>query len=336
MSKTYNILSKGIARINWSIDLFRVNKRTKLEDTILILGTPRGGTTWLMELLETLPEYRSIFEPLNKDWFPQIRQIGLGYRSYIPIQEKQLEAKEYLQRIFTGRINSLNSEFLPNPGSIPRSLFAKKLIVKFIRANRMLPWIANNFQVGNIFLVIRHPCATIASQIESGIRGYYLPKTSQISKEMVIKEVLKISFVRDNEGLMRKIKGLKAQEEILAAVWSLDNYIPLIHPKPYPWHMVIYEKLLTEGEKEIKYIFDTIGAELPIKTLKNLGKSSRTSLDKSYVDSIKQLSKWKKKLSNDQIERILKVVDWFGFDFYNEELEPDYHAISKWTPRDNL
>ena len=38
----------------------------------------------------------------------------------------------------------------------------------------------------------------------------------------------------------------------------------------------------------------------------------------------KQLSKWKKALSDKQIERILKIVRDFDLDFYTEDIEPDY------------
>jgi hypothetical protein len=322
------------ARINWFIDIFGSLKETKLDDTILIFGTPRGGTTWFMELLENLADYRPIFEPLNMYWFPQVKKIGIGYRPYFPIENKQHEFREYLFKVFTGQINGLNPKYQLNPKSLHCRLFGKKIIVKFIRGNRLLPWIANNFQVRKIFHIIRHPCATIASQIESGIKGYYLPKESAVTKEMFLKEVLMVPFLRKDKKLIGKIKELKTEEEILAAIWSIDNYIPFIYPKPYPWHIVIYEKLLTDGEKELKNIFNTIGTDLPRKALKNLRKTSKTSINKSKLSDIdpqRQLSKWKKKLSNNQINKILKVINLFGFDFYNEELEPDYQSITNWN-----
>ena len=45
-------------------------------------------------------------------------------------------------------------------------------------------------------------------------------------------------------------------------------------------------------------------------------------------DADKQLSKWKKYLSEKQIQRILKVVSDFGLDFYTEDIEPDYNNIN--------
>lgn len=62
------------------IDLLssRIHRNINIGDTIVISGTPRGGTTWFMELIETLQGYRSIFEPFHRDWFPQVKQTWLA------------------------------------------------------------------------------------------------------------------------------------------------------------------------------------------------------------------------------------------------------------------
>jgi hypothetical protein len=42
-----------------------------------------------------------------------------------------------------------------------------------------------------------------------------------------------------------------------------------------------------------------------------------------------QLSKWRDRLSDRQIDRILEIANAFGLDFYTDELEPDYERLSK-------
>lgn len=56
-------------------------------------------------------------------------------------------------------------------------------------------------------------------------------------------------------------------------------------------------------------------------------KPSTTTHDPKYLGTTKQLVKWKKKLSERQVKDILKVVHWFGLDFYTEDPEPDYDAL---------
>ena len=49
--------------------------------------------------------------------------------------------------------------------------------------------------------------------------------------------------------------------------------------------------------------------------------------DRRLVTTPEQLVKWKKMLSQKQIRSILKIVHWFGLDFYAEEPKPDYNAL---------
>jgi hypothetical protein len=211
-------------------------------------------------------------------------------------------------------------------GSI-KHLTANKLIVKSINMNRMLPWIAKNFQLRNIFYIIRHPCASIASQLKSGLYGYrptsppysdILPKKDDILNEM--------NEINDfDSSLIGKIQNLDTNEEILAASWALDNYIPLKHTKPHPWKTIIYEKLVKDGQNELKEIFRHIGENIPSSAFSLLKKPSIVTLkeDREIITHPdKQLSKWKDYFSEKQIERILKVVSYFDIDFYTKDIEP--------------
>lgn len=303
-------------------------------DTIVISGTPRGGTTWFMELLETLPDYKSIFEPFHKEWFLQVKELNLPPRPYLDPNAENRSLKEYLNAVFTGQIISRAPRFSLTPATIYKRLSATKILVKFVRANRLLPWIVTNFQVRGIYFMIRHPCATIASQLETGIRGYFTPKDIPLPKEIVLREASQIPQIKENEWLMKKLYTIKTQEEILAAIWSLDNYVPLSYLSEHPnaWYTVVYEKLITDFDEEIKRIFDYINEEVPEKAHETFKRPSKTTHDKSYLGTPKQLLKWKKKLSERQIKNILKVVHWFGLDFYTEAPEPDYDALKNWRP----
>ena len=68
---------------------------------------------------------------------------------------------------------------------------------------KLLVGLSTNFQVRAMYFLVRHPCATIASQFETGIRGYFLPKKPHpppIKKETVLNEALRISTIRNNKG----------------------------------------------------------------------------------------------------------------------------------------
>lgn len=212
--------------------------------------------------------------------------------------------------------------------NILKRLFAKKPLVKFIRANRLLPWIANNFQVKGIYLIIRHPCATIASQLKTFYKNGF--PTSR--KLQLLSEVSKIKELRNNELLIKKLHTLETPEEILATVWSVDYFIPLYYQRMFKWHTIVYEKLVLHPEGELKNIFSYIGEKVPEKAYSKIRIPSITTRDQRFIGTSRQLTKWKEELSEKQIKNILKVVHWFGLDFYTEDPKLDYNALKNWKP----
>lgn len=324
------------SRINWCFDLLgaRIHRDVRLQDTIIVAGTPRGGTTWLMEIIATLPGYKSIFEPLHQGWFSKIRGIGIGPRPYLPIEQSDEALEDYLREVFEGKIAGLNPWVRFCAKRIYQRLCAKKLIVKFIRSNRLLPWMATNFKVRHMYFLVRHPCACISSQIETSIKGYNANPRGLKLKDIVLEEASTIAALRNNTMLTEQIKTVDKQEEILALIWCLDHYVPLSYPKPYPWQTVIYEELVRNGRNELQKIFGALNEKIPDGAYEKHGKASTTTLQgQQEIDTSSQLLKWKKKLNKEQINNIFRVIEWFGLDFYDpESSEPDYELMGKRFP----
>ena len=328
------------------------SKKFDIKDTILITGSPRSGTTLLMDILGVIPGYTGLFEPLNPVYFPEITKVGFKSRTYVPTKKDWHEGEKYLYRIFTGDLiydsswlqkgdyskqnfNSIISSYIEQlkPEKLMHQLLGKKLIVKFVRLNRLLPWVAKRFQLRTMILIIRHPCAVVASRFKPGQK---LPSELQqnVKPFPTPKEILNEASQIDglDHRLLNKLSEIKTREEIIAASWCLDNFVPLYNQKPYPWKVVIYEKLIKEGEKEIIRIFKDIGEKnIPRSAFRHLKLPSNVTQknDKKIVSNIDvQLSKWKESLTEKQIERILSIVSAFGLDFYTEEIEPDYDNIN--------
>ncbi len=308
--------------------------KINMNETIVISGVPRGGTTWVMELLETLDGYRSVFEPFHRGWFPEIKKLNLTPRPYLPPTQRNTELENYLTKVFEGKIQGRGPGYRLAIKTIIKRLHASKLLIKFVRANRLLPWISETFKLRANYLIMRHPCATIASQLETGYRGYFLQRSSPLPREIVLKEALLIPQVRENEWLVRKLQSIETQAEILALVWSLDNYVPLSYLTTHPGsiHPIIYEKLIVDFEEEIEKIFGFINEKVPKEAYEKFKKPSKTAHDKDYLGTQKQLLKWKNKLSKRQVEEILKVTHWFNLDFYTTAPEPEYDALKTWKP----
>jgi hypothetical protein len=315
-------LLKADSQLSYAIDcVLSKLKHFKLEGTISIFGTYRSGSTWLMEILESLPQSHSVFEPLNPKWYPRVQKI-VPYTPFIP-EGGSLEAlHRYLLDVFSGNACMKS----PHLTAIPNFLTAKTLIVKFVRANTMLPWIAKTFPLRGVYFIIRHPCATIASQLAT---GYY----SKITLKQLLEEIKKVPELADNKELIARLSGINSEIERLAAVWAFENYVPLASEKPHPWYTVVYERLVASPHEELRSIFQHIREDVPKDALKRVRIPSRVAREtygRDYIGTPKQLVKWREKLSERQVRDILKVVSWFGLDFYDEKPEPDYGALLNW------
>jgi len=317
------------------------NKRFEIKDTILVTGTPRSGTTWLMEMLGAISGYTYIYEPLNPIWFPEAFKTGFKSRTYIDPKDEQIAVEEYLRKAFAGKIYSKNPPYQPNIEMILHRIFATKLIVKSVNLTRLLPWIAKRYKLKHTFFVVRHPCAVINSQLRTGFFGYRSETKPHVNIlptfETIMDEIKDIKTL--NEQLANVVSSIKTKEELLAVVWCLDNLIPLSYPKPYPWTLVIYEQLIKHSDVEIKRIFDAVGEDIPKSAYSHLNAPSfSTRLDEKKIvkDEDKQLSKWEKHLSKEQIQRIYRVVSQFGFDFYANDKIPEYDEVKITPKNDNL
>lgn len=326
------------------IDLMgiKLNGDSNPEDAIIISGAPRTGTTLLMEILSTLPRYKTILEPLHLEWFPSLSKLGFPPRIYLNTKEDNELLYNHLKNVFTGKVVSQKPSYsLFNFKELYSRLSFNKICAKFVNGNRLLPWISDRFTLKATFLIIRHPCATVSSQLKTGLVGY--PKEYEMKirkgnvkllKRIILEEISMIDNLKEKQELINKINSMQTVEELLAVEWSLDYVIPLYFFDKYDWHLIIYERLIKNSEDELINIFDKIGENVPKKAYKLIKKPSRTSQEKK-IYAQKQLHKWKNHLSKKQIEDILNVVNFFGIDFYNENAEPDEDALAYYLKSKN-
>lgn len=291
-------------------------------DAIGIFGSPRSGTTWLMDLLSTIPRYLSISEPLHRVWYPRSLEHGFTTRTFIEPDIKSEMHRSYLDEVFKGNVVSIRPHF--GFRDIPKRFHADRAVVKFVRGNRLIPWINNNFDLRGTILIIRDPCSTISSQIRTRVRGYYLPKGENLKLEVVLREARGLV----SERIYDELKQIGSEEGVLAASWALDQYVPLYYKSEYDLILVSYERLVLEPEKELKRILTEIGYEESIgDILAKIEVPSSTGQD-HRSNRMEQLNKWRTHLSVKQIEEIMNVVDIFDMDFYHDDIMPDMDRMN--------
>lgn len=288
-----------------------------VQNTVVITCSPRGGSTWVAEILQTIPGYLMLWEPFHQRINPESNRHGFNWGTYMPQDAVDEQKSEYIYHLLTGRALS--------PRIISRKQFKFEQILRFegyiakiLHGQRFLRWMLDLYPVPTIF-VLRHPCAVVASQLRhkawDGIGGK--------------RKSLPADLQRDYPHLIPINERIKSREESLALTWAIDTHIPLNTPKPHPWHLVTYESLVTNGEEAIDHIFQYLGKPVPLQAYHQLRIPSATTEDNSpFSQGHSALSGWKKALSSEQIDNILRVVHEVGLDFYTDELQPDYKKLN--------
>ncbi len=144
-------------------------------ETIVIAGSPRSGTTLLLDVLASSLRYRKIFEPLHPKAVPEAEKF---YYRYLRPEEKDPSLESFMRRVLTGKtsntwINNMGEvkdvkSFLKATLRLYRwRWWAPNRVIKIIRGNLMLAWLERNFGCKIIF-IMRHPCAVVESQKRMG------------------------------------------------------------------------------------------------------------------------------------------------------------------------
>ena len=294
---------------------FSINKDIK--KSVLIFADPRGGSTWLSELIRTETGTSVIWEPLHVGENPLIRNIGFGYRQHIPINAKWFQAKKAFTKVLKGKnLNKWTTQFT----SVKELVVCDKLIVKICRGSMLLPWLIHNFDFERKpIYMIRHPFAVISSQLRHGSWDN-LPNTFTIS-QVRYNEV----FEEHNEFL----KSIHSPEEILLCTWCITNgYILNCAGNNIDWISLTYEDLLLNPEQQIKRIYRAWGCEIPDGILTRISQPSQTADTSSPVgDGEEQLRYWKSYFSRNQIVKLRKVLDYFKIDLYDDAVLPKYNFV---------
>ncbi len=106
-------------------------------------------------------------------------------------------------------------------------------------------------------------------------------------------------------------------------MWCVENLIPLNQLRKDQFISCTYEYLVRNNIEEIGRIFGMLGLKVPSNIRKIFFKLSKLSNPlKSNLSEINRLTYWKSKLERDEMASILKLVNAFEIDIYNDDPMP--------------
>ena len=278
-----------------------ISNRKKLNpnEVILIVSDPRSGSTWLSEVLQSLPRSLVIDEPLHIKQSLELVKLNFSWRQHIPRGAEWPEAYTFFSNLFSGKQISPYST-----KGIRRAYSAKQLIIKSIRAKLLLPWLCDQFDFKyKPIVLVRHPMATIVSLKEHQAFNYpFKPFTKAPSR---------YSDVFD--PFMPFLSELKTNAEQQLALWCISNKY-LSQQNAQNWLVIKYEDLLTDFENTLMYIFNNWGINRPEHMMqkKNIPSSSTS---KEIIEEQVQLNDWTKKISEEELMSYQKILDYFSVDY---------------------
>lgn len=285
-----------------------LNGRFFADNAIILTSSPRSGSTLLGQILSAIPQSCILFEPLHIGEVPEAAKAGFDWRTYVNPDTEWLEGAAFLKKIFEGRVVN---DWISHEITARQAFNSKQLIVKFVRANRLLPWLCKAFDIPAPVFLMRHPCAVIASQVKYGWHNaQYAPESP--------------AYFNEYPAFQDVLKRLDCDVEYLAALWALDQLPALMQPTPLPWTLITYEELVLHPQVTIQKLFQRWNIDLDMDlALKKL------QVPSSVVNraGISGISGWKKQLTDEQVSRILKTIHAFGLTFYGYHEEADYDCL---------
>jgi len=279
---------------------------SNISDTILVAGSARSGTTWIGSVCAKMLNARPIFEPFildkekkffllfNRVWNGTNKdQLLMNYCLYIsPKMDVDVYLLYQIESILKGKIRSFWTD---KETSI--KIYSKR-VIKEIRANLLLNFLAHRWPKMKIIWIIRNPLEVIKSQLYLSLKyGWKFDFDEKIlEQKQLVKEWL-LPFIKE-------IKKAKTLPERLMHRWCIENFVPF-NQKVYSLSnvlLVTYNKLVSSKDEWKKINFFLNKHKWNDDLLdKYLAKPSRTYIKRSDKDMnfiLKHTSFCEKKLMN--------------------------------------
>lgn len=288
------------------------------QNNIMIFSDPRGGSTWLAEILRDSLELPVLWEPLflRDKKNRMFNRLGFGWRQEIPDHAEWAEAYHAFDKLFRGKVLTEWTTRLSKPTDF---IMNDALICKFCRANGMAVWLTRKFQpTRKPIVLVRHPLAVAASQLKHGPWAH-------------VPAQFDIPNMPYNERYYEHwnfLASLSTQPERLVAQWCITNASLLKEPKTNTFCYVFYERLLENPERELRRIFTHWNLEQPENIQQLASRASSTVTKGERVGSgTAQLQKWKSVFDKETIDSLLNIMEYFEIEVYSDQIWPNHHFL---------
>lgn len=238
-----------------------------LEPPLLIAGSGRSGTTWVLDVLASAFGLRTIFEPLHPN---AVRGAQAYAWRFVPPTAEPDGMEAFFRRVFSGDLSTWWTDYrippytlippardLREPGALHKIYHSwrnairqyqeyrptrsrPRLLVKCIRANLLLGWLASRFDA-RVLLLVRHPAAVVESKLRIGGRSWDPARMTGVYRRD--ENLPALGGGRYVDLLHQDLTDAEA----LTLVWCIENQVPMAEAAENGYLIVHYEDLLGDG-----------------------------------------------------------------------------------------
>lgn len=280
-------------------------------DTFFVAGTERSGTTWLADLINSRKQFRLIFEPFWANRVPECKSFSA--QQYLRPDNSSPEFLDSARKILSGSLRNLWFD------KYHRAFVSKKRIVKDVRANLLLGWLAAHFTDMPIVLIVRHPCAVASSQKQARHRFGNL-KDHFLNQSKLIEDYL--------EPFLGMVENLSTPFEERVFRWCIQTFVPLKQFNIDQIHVVFYEELCARPEEALEPLFRYLELPFDFTELDLLVPSPVSRSDSAVVTGESLVDKWRDFVTSAEISSAMKILQSFGLDtIYSDSSMPASHRL---------
>lgn len=216
------------------------NPPKDLGRTVLLAGSGRSGTTWVTELLNIDRDFRVVFEPFDSRFNPSWVQT----RQYLEPGDEAPAFEATVRQALDGTLSN------PWVDAHNTALRPGLRLVKAIRANLFLGWLAERFPEVRIVYLLRHPLAVALSREQMNWGAGINQLTGQ--SRLVERLGAKSAWLREErDPFLRQV-----------LLWCVENAVAL-EAMPSRAHVVYYEDLCVAPEAAAGAMFAALGLPVP-------------------------------------------------------------------------
>ena len=290
-----------------------VDRGSGVEDTTLLAGSARAGTTWVSDIINHDGQYRYIFEPFHPNRLEITRHFRP--RQYLRPGNRDPAYLRPAEAILSGRVRSAWTD------KYNRARLASKRLVKEVRGNLLLGWIHANFPKVPVVLILRHPCAVVNSQLDLEW-NWHLDLGDFLAQDALMEDFLEPFREEISRG------GSRFEQHVL--LWCIENYVPLRQFREGEIHVAFYERFAVDPATEVERLFAFLGKPFDSRALASVGRPSAVSRPTSAISTGGSLvESWRTEISDGQVARAVEILSVFGLDrIYGEDPMPKLDRAS--------